>query len=204
MKKYKQYFLLISMMGMFLMVGTFNGTNTVQAEHMTEFPTMECDTPTASFAVQSVQGELKFNITELKVPKNTCIKMTFFNPSDVEHDFTIEYNDEEWIHMDAIFADDDEGLNSTSGTYYFGYPENKTTMEEQGKGVATHFYMTPNEDITLTAFCEVEGHQDAGMEFDFVVGDGSPAASPGFELPIFLFSIFIVGVVSTLYRKSKK
>ena len=167
---------------------------------MLEFPTMECDTPTQSFVVGAVNGTTQFNVTKLEFPKNACIRLSFFNPDDQEHDLTVlDKAGEEWIHMDAIYSDEDEGLNSTDHTYYFG-SANKTTAAEQGKGLATHFWLTPNEDITLEAFCEVLGHKDAGMHFPVIIGKET-ASSPGFELPLVLASSLLVGVIVVSYRK---
>ena len=167
-------------------------TSMVGAEHMTEFPTMECENPTTTRIIEVVSDELKFSTDRIQVPKNTCFRMMFHNPDGTEHDFTVQYQGEEYIHMDANSGANDElGTNSTN---------DGANGELQGLGWATHFYMSPNEDITLQFFCEVPGHNTT-MVGDFVIGDGSPASAPGFEVASVLVGFLAIAAVVTFYRK---
>jgi uncharacterized cupredoxin-like copper-binding protein len=182
--------------GFVIVMAMINMVSVAKAEHMDEFPTMECDSPTETHAVQVVNdGTLKFNVTKVEVSKNACIRMIFWNPTEVEHDFTVaDKEGVEWIHMDSINAAEDElGTNTTNDA---------ANGELQGQGYATHFYMTPNEDITLNFHCEVPGHNTT-MTGDFIIGAGSPgsASSPGFEATSVVIGFLSIAAIVTIYKK---
>ncbi len=165
--------------GVLLSISLITTLSSVSAEHMQEFPTMECDNPTEFYAISAIPGELKFNITELSISKDVCFSFSFINQQESAHDLTVLDKDgEEWIHMDVSTASTDEG-----------------TGELQGSGIGTHYYKAPNYDITLQIFCEVEGHADGGMVADLIIGAGGsgPDKIPGFELPL-----VIAGFISML------
>lgn len=171
--------------------------SSVNAEHMDEeaFYDMECDTPVGNaYEISVKDGEALFDVTELKFPKNTCVEVVFRNPNNDKHDFTVKYEGERWLHMDANNDPAEDHIGP------FGAIQNLTTAEQQGVGIATHYWMTPDEDITLEGFCEVPGHKVAGMLFDVIIGSGTPASSPGFELPLVLFGLISVAYVAKTKR----
>ncbi|MFW9929960.1 MAG: plastocyanin/azurin family copper-binding protein, partial [Candidatus Thorarchaeota archaeon] len=150
----------------------------------------ECANPTEVIGIeagtQAEPDKVAFNTTELHASKNTCVQLRYKNWSSTTiHDFVIEE------HEDSGFEGMDFDVDNN--TVEFGY----------GPGWNAYNFTTPNKDVTLTFFCEQPGHQDLGMEGKLIVGEGSPASSPGFELPIFLASFVVVATVITTIRKRK-
>lgn len=160
-------------------------SSSVSAEHMSEFPNMECTTPTETRVIGVVSGDLKFNVSSVTMPKATCVEVIFVNSDATEHDLTaLDADGEEWIHMDVSNTPEDEG-----------------TGEGQGQGIGTHYYMTPDEDITLEFYCEVEGHKELGMFFELIIGEGSTEEAPGFTLPLVIVGFLSMASLIPKIRK---
>ena len=178
-----------------LVMSLFGLVSDVRAEHMTEFPTMECEDPKTTRTIQVVDGMLKYDGEQIQVPKNTCFRMIFHNPDATEHDFTVHYQGEEWIHIDSNSDTNDElGTNTANDA---------SNGELQGNGWATHFYMSPNEDVTLNFYCEVPGHNTT-MIGDFVIGNGSSTSAPGFEAMSLLVGFTVLLLIVTVFRKKNR
>lgn len=136
-----------------------------------------CSNPTMSVTIAGQSG-FKFNVTEIKVPKDTCVKFTFVNEDSLIHDFTVTGVDS----MDTF------------------------QIPEVNKGVAKSIVIkTPNVDTTTDFYCSVPGHREQGMEGKLVIGSGgddaNKSSSPGFELlPAFL-ALFVLLAIPIMKRK---
>jgi azurin len=113
---------------------------------------LECTNPTFEVEIKSLVG-IKYNLQEIQVPKNTCVKITLVNEDpDIPHDFTI---------------------NSESG-------ENgieAVTIEVNGGETASFNVVTPDTDTIFVFYCSLPGHRAAGEEGDFIVGEGHISSS---------------------------
>ncbi len=135
-----------------------------------------CDNPTFTVAVAA--ENTRYNVTEIRVPKNTCVQLIFENKDNVEHD---------------ISADPIEGEFS-------GFAVHLLTA-----GVGNTTFQTPNKDVTYPVYCTIPGHREAGMEAKLIVGEGSQedtAGVPGFEVPAMFAALIAVSLAVVV--KSRK
>ncbi len=137
-----------------------------------------CDNPTLTLAVSS--KNTKYNVTEIRVPKDTCVQIIYENKDNYAHDISVA-----------------EVPNEFSGFH----------IHLEGIGVANTTFLTPDKDVTYLYYCTVPGHREAGMEGKLIVGEGSAedtAGVPGFELPMILGTLLAIGTTSVLIRSRKR
>ncbi len=135
-----------------------------------------CDNPEVTVALEA--KNTKFNVTEIKVPKDTCIKIVLVNKDDIEHDITID------PHPDDGF----DGINLDVGPLQ----TNSTT------------FRTPNKDVTYDFYCEIPGHRGQGMEGKFIVGKGNSSSAPGFEVSLSFIGIMGLAAVTLAMKQRKR
>lgn len=142
-----------------------------------EMPVDQCTTPTEFRAISTTETGLLYNASEMRVPKDTCVQITFVNLQDMSHDFVI-----------------DEDVNNSFGMVHIHVMNSTAGMN--GSNHMSMNVLTPNADITYEFYCSMPGHRTT-MYGNFIVGDGSPSASsPGFELiSLFLSVVTILTVV---------
>ncbi len=140
----------------------------------------QCEDSTYDLTVIGGQDEqIRFDSTEYKVPKDTCVKVTFKNFSEsTDHDMNIdEIAGENGIKVTHLHQ-----ANSTDGP--------------NGDGTISLNILTPNADTELEIYCSVPGHRQAGMIATIIVGEGNPADEsflPGFEfLGLFIAMISVI------------
>ncbi len=148
-----------------------------------------CDNPTDTVQITADpdgDGSLKYDKTELIVPKNACVTIIFKNLGSSEHSFTIDpvAGDEGitrvHIDLDGIGGDDDDIEDDIN-------------------------IMTPNADAEFSFYSSTDDGniKEEGMEGKLIVGKGNEADNgflPGFEIPI-----FVVIIITALFvSKSKK
>lgn len=147
----------------------------------------ECTTPTESVTIKAEATGAAFNTTQIKASKGACLKLTFINAATSDqHDFTLERaNGSTWVHMHL--------MNSSMDPFGDG----------PGKGIS--YLQMPNEDLTLSYFCSVTGHQAAGMEGTLIIGKGSSSGFlPGFDmLTTFLAISFLLITIPVFQRRRK-
>ena len=137
----------------------------------------QCDGPTDKLLVVG-DSNIKFDQQIYKVPKATCIEVTFKNTAeDIDHD----------MNIDEVTGD--KGIKITH------LHQANNTDGPNGDGTITLNILTPDADTEFEIYCSVPGHREAGMVSTLVVGEGNPDEKglPAFELFGALFSIsFIV------------
>ena len=150
----------------------------------------QCHNPTEHLvipAVHQIDGKLSFGEDVQTVSKGACVMVHFINPYGILHDLTIDAD--ESINFEGIHV---ALKNSTAG------------LNETNQQIVN--IQMPDDDVTLKFYCSVEGHEEAGMIGQLIVGEGSPEASaPGFEfLPLILGLItsVIIGIIVRNKRKA--
>jgi hypothetical protein len=96
-----KYFLALIPLLVLISAPTFTSNAKVQ-QHATVMEHCDNATEFRSISTSSTEAELTFNMTDIKVPKNTCVQIKFFNMQTIEHDFTINHDDEngfEKVHI---------------------------------------------------------------------------------------------------------
>jgi len=143
-----------------------------------------CDAPTANLTIAVDGQNIAFAKSTYHVEKNTCYTFTFENPSGIEHDVTVEAVAGQigFVHMHVV--------NATVGPHH--------------DGSVSQNVMTPNMDVTYKMFCEIAGHDAAGMHSQLVVGQGSSdtSKSPGFGLFTLSFAIVTLAVIEKQRKSS--
>lgn len=139
----------------------------------------QCETATTSITViGGANEEIKFDKSEYKVAKNTCVEVTFQNISvDIDHD----------MNIDEVSGESGIAVTHLHQANKFDGPN--------GDGTITLNIQTPDADTEFDMYCSVAGHRAAGMESKLIVGEGNPDDSslPAFEIFGALFSLsFIV------------
>ena len=125
-----------------------------QGDHDSHTQINECDTPSETVIISSHTAEIRYDKTELFVPKKTCFLLVYKNLGEIEHDFTLEREDgSEWasIHLDNALD------NSTGPT----------------PGLREVNLFTPDIDRTYDFYCSVPGHRAAGEQGELIVGEGT-------------------------------
>ena len=108
----------------------------------------------------------------------------FKNTQDVEHDFTILKDGDEWAHLHL-----DNSLDNTTGP---------------SPGLRVIHLQMPDEDVTFKYVCTVTGHEAAGMKGDLVVGDGSSEDdAPGFGFVSAFAGIIALFALTPILRRKK-
>lgn len=149
------------------------------AGYTTNTPT-QCSSPTTTLTIGVISGQLAYNVTSLDAPANSCVKVVFQdNDPSIAHSFTINADSSNKIVQFNIY--------------------------DQPSSTGTSNFMTPNANITLTYFCAVPSHYDAGMHGTLKIGSGSSSTggkkSPGFEmLPVFM-GLFAMVAIATIIKK---
>jgi uncharacterized cupredoxin-like copper-binding protein len=181
-EKMKNNLKFVFLVSLFLIASTttLNSHNIIaQEDHDDHGAENECHDPTETVMINTHEGDLAFDKSEIKVTKGACVMFMFMNTQDQPHDFTIIKEDgHEWAHLHL-----DNSVDNSSG---------------QGEGRRMIHLQMPDEDITLKYVCTVSGHEAAGMKGELVVGEGSPEEDegllPGFGVYttiITLFALFI-------------
>lgn len=173
-----------------LTIGSLSGNVLANTNHIENInytrPVDQCTNPTEFRAISTVALGLQYNTTVMKVPKNTCVKITFVNLQVIAHDFMINA--------------DTNSNHSFGGAYIYLASD---TAGVNGGNYLSQNVLTPNTNITYRFYCNMTGHS-ASMSGDFIVGSGSPASalSPGFEF-IAVFSSLVTFVTIIRIRKRK-
>ncbi len=141
--------------------------------------TDQCTTPTTTVVVGTATSGLKFNVSEVKVPKNACVKITFQNVQSVNHDFVV----------DAVNGLTGFQIPGNNGSKYLGVT-NSINIK------------TPDKDFKTEFYCSIIGHRAGGMYGTFIVGNPSSGSFvPGFEILTTLFAISAIGTLVYFKRK---
>ena len=140
-----------------------------------EVPIDDCSDVKVYRAISTTEDTIAYNTTEIKVPKNTCVQLTFVNLQTIEHDFVINADPDHNFNMVHMHL-----ANNTAG--------------HMGSNFIKMNITTPNVDITYKFYCSIAGHNKT-MIGDFIVGSGAPP--PSFELltGVFVVAIVIIGIV---------
>ena len=169
--------------GTLMLMLIFSGGNHVTAGQE-DVETGTCETPTQFISISAdpdTDGSLKFDKTELKVDKNTCVEIKFYNMSPaVEHDFTFD-------------ADSDIGIEKVM----LHLVNNKDGIN--GSNYLSANFQTPDVDATVEYYCSITGHKAGGMFGDLVIGESG--SLPGFELPLAIVAIFSLIAIPQLRKR---
>ena len=142
------------------MLSTFSMANAANPAYMTDTQS-QCSVPTVHVFVTGGPGEV-YNNSKITVPQSTCVEFTFHNAGTLDHTFSIN------------------AVKSDNVTYFNIYLTPNQT--------ASRNFWTPSVNKDYKFFCQVPGHEAAGMYGTLIVGKGSTSkSSPGFTaLPVFL------------------
>ncbi len=166
-----------SLMVFIFMLSTFSMVNATEPSYMVDTKN-QCSVPTVTKFITGGPGE-SYNVSKLTVPTSTCVKIVFHNGGSLSHTFSI----------DAVKSD--------NVTYF-------NIALAPGKTNSSNFW-TPNVNKDYKFFCQVPGHDAAGMHGTLVVGKGSPSkSSPGFGAVSAILSLgAILGVIKFSRMKNK-
>ncbi|MHA2366098.1 MAG: plastocyanin/azurin family copper-binding protein [Candidatus Hodarchaeales archaeon] len=143
----------------------------------------QCSTPSEELTITAIQnedGSLAYDKQEYKISRGACVEITFKNPYDILHDFSLEEDHEKDFDGFHIAIANKTAINGTDST-------------------SVHIQF-PDSDITYDFWCTVISHREAGMESKLIIGKGTTTA-PGFEFMIVLLGLFITTIVFYLKRK---
>jgi uncharacterized cupredoxin-like copper-binding protein len=180
----RKLFIFLALTGMLLMSHPmFSATTTAHVE-----VGGDCSNPTTTLTITAApsgqDSDVSFDKTQLKVDPSTCFTMKFINkaPSQ-EHSFVIDStSDFGGVHIHL--------MNSTDGP--------------NGDGVDQTDVMSPSSDTTLTFYCGVAGHKEAGMVGELVVGNPSSGGFlPGFQFTTIMVTL-LAGVIALPILKKRK
>ncbi len=136
-----------------------------------------CTTPTESVTIQAGPG-LKYNVSEIKVPKGACVTFTLVNKDTQLHDFAVQNSTNKDVKAFMI-----EGETTVNGKTVYDGAVNSLNIQ------------MPNVDVKTDFWCTVSGHKDAGMKGTLVVGSVAGSFLPGYEILGALFALLVTSVV---------